>query len=626
MSNKDKYFISIQLDVTDTAKVTELVNELNRIQGGAGKGIKQLNNMNKSLKQTQIQARTSGRALQNASYQIQDMIVQISGGVDPMRSFSQQLPQLFINAGKVGAALGLLAAALPLVITYFREGSGAAKSFADSLEDVDSSVSKIGSLDKTLDLDNWKKSWNESTTAVRESMLALLRFQVSAAEANVQMAETALSMEAIESSAVGWTARFSVLADLMPNIIPDSVRILWNGFAADISAAGDAIDEYVVASGGLEAQQKRQADLLGLNIEQYQFLQAILQKGNQITKAEIELLTAWASVAGVGNAALKERIEQLRKLQAARDSLAAGQDVVSQAEGGGNFVTEKDRADAAKAQADEYERLARTYAKMYPEATKYFETLKGINAALEAGFIDQQFANDKINEATVAYKGLTEEQQNFIDSIEPINTENNKISESFSAADAAIKIFDSSFGTALDGVMMGTQSMEDAFENMAKGIIAQLLKLAAYQAIIGAFGGAQGGGFGQTFAGAVGMNAKGNAFSKGNVVPFANGGIVNSPTLFPMKNGAGLMGEAGPEAIMPLSRGSNGKLGVQAAPVNVTVNNMASGVSVKTRETENGLTLDVVMEQVSAAIQKGGNSVANAIENTYSVGRGRAVY
>jgi phage-related minor tail protein len=51
-----------------------------------------------------------------------------------------------------------------------------------------------------------------------------------------------------------------------------------------------------------------------------------------------------------------------------------------------------------------------------------------------------------------------------------------------------------------------------------------------------------------------------------NVVPFARGGVVGSPTMFPMAGGrTGLMGEAGPEAIMPLKRGKDGKLGVQAA-------------------------------------------------------------
>ena len=60
--------------------------------------------------------------------------------------------------------------------------------------------------------------------------------------------------------------------------------------------------------------------------------------------------------------------------------------------------------------------------------------------------------------------------------------------------------------------------------------------------------------------------------SLGKVMPFADGGIVNSPVLFPMGGGTGLMGEAGPEAIMPLARGPDGKLGVRGGQgaVNVT--------------------------------------------------------
>lgn len=65
-------------------------------------------------------------------------------------------------------------------------------------------------------------------------------------------------------------------------------------------------------------------------------------------------------------------------------------------------------------------------------------------------------------------------------------------------------------------------------------------------------------------------------FAKGGVVPFASGGIVNSPTLFPVGGKLGLMGEAGPEAIMPLARGSDGRLGVAAnaggSPVNIVFN------------------------------------------------------
>jgi len=64
-----------------------------------------------------------------------------------------------------------------------------------------------------------------------------------------------------------------------------------------------------------------------------------------------------------------------------------------------------------------------------------------------------------------------------------------------------------------------------------------------------------------------GMHAKGAAFLKGEIVPFARGGVVSKPTVFPMAKGMGLMGEAGPEAVLPLTRTSSGNLGVEATGV-----------------------------------------------------------
>lgn len=78
-------------------------------------------------------------------------------------------------------------------------------------------------------------------------------------------------------------------------------------------------------------------------------------------------------------------------------------------------------------------------------------------------------------------------------------------------------------------------------------------------------------------------SAMGNVFAKNKIVPYAYGGIVKKPTLFPMANGMGLMGEAGAEAIMPLKRGKDGKLGVvsQGGGIgNISVNVNASGSNV----------------------------------------------
>jgi len=142
------------------------------------------------------------------------------------------------------------------------------------------------------------------------------------------------------------------------------------------------------------------------------------------------------------------------------------------------------------------------------------------------------------------------------------------------------------------------------FRDFANSVISDLARIFAKKALfqglslipgVGSFLGLGGGGGGGTtegsFAGVpnsilddVLKNANGNVIARNKIVPYAMGGIVNKPTLFPMANGAGLMGEAGPEAIMPLRRGANGKLGVEAsggAMGNITVNVDAAGSSVE---------------------------------------------
>ena len=105
-------------------------------------------------------------------------------------------------------------------------------------------------------------------------------------------------------------------------------------------------------------------------------------------------------------------------------------------------------------------------------------------------------------------------------------------------------------------------------------------------------------GIGGFFGGLFG-SANGNVFRNGNVVPFARGGVVTKPTVFPMANGAGLMGEAGAEAIMPLTR-RNGKLGVEGSAMVVNIYNQ-SGANVETQRHDDG-SVDVFIRRVNDAL------------------------
>jgi tape measure domain-containing protein len=163
------------------------------------------------------------------------------------------------------------------------------------------------------------------------------------------------------------------------------------------------------------------------------------------------------------------------------------------------------------------------------------------------------------------------------------------------SADGIGNAFANSFKSLIDGSMSAREALSSFFKDvasmfldMAAQIIAKQMTMIILQSILkalGAVAGAAGGatptpgatpqmtpgaivtpsGFSGQFAG---MAAKGAYFSNG-VAAFANGGIVGSPTMFRFANGGttqtGLMGEAGPEAIMPLSRGAGGKLGVNAS-------------------------------------------------------------
>ena len=123
---------------------------------------------------------------------------------------------------------------------------------------------------------------------------------------------------------------------------------------------------------------------------------------------------------------------------------------------------------------------------------------------------------------------------------------------------------------AFDGVVFDGMKLSDALETVARSMI-QTTYSAAIKPVTNHFGGLIAKGVGGLFEGLLPF-ADGAGFSQGRVMPFATGGIVSGPTRFPMRGGYGLMGEAGPEAIMPLARGADGKLGVRAAAGrNVTV-------------------------------------------------------
>ncbi len=175
---------------------------------------------------------------------------------------------------------------------------------------------------------------------------------------------------------------------------------------------------------------------------------------------------------------------------------------------------------------------------------------------------------------------------------------------------------ENAFMSSIRNMMDGTQEWGDMFKSLLKDIIAEMIRIVFIKEAAASIS-----------TGITGLfSAQGNVFEQGaHVTAYAQGGVVSSPTAFPMVGGVGIMGEAGPEAIMPLTRTSGGDLGVKAEvpPMQVTIINNGND-EVTTQQDKDGM-LMVIIDKVSASIatgiSRGTSPVGDAIQSSYGVSR-----
>ena len=153
-----------------------------------------------------------------------------------------------------------------------------------------------------------------------------------------------------------------------------------------------------------------------------------------------------------------------------------------------------------------------------------------------------------------------------------VNIWNDAHASVYAGVASAMQTMNTSMAKSFEDVIMGTKSAKDAVADFGKTVISMIIQIAAQKMAAGLIGGLFGNAFGGIFGGATKGAAAGSAggytfptgasfvnaptYTRPNIMPFANGGIVTAPTL-------GLIGEKGySEAVIPLTRGHMEKLGL----------------------------------------------------------------
>ncbi len=216
------------------------------------------------------------------------------------------------------------------------------------------------------------------------------------------------------------------------------------------------------------------------------------------------------------------------------------------------------------------------------------------------------------------------------------------LDESTKRLNAYGQAFENMFSGMADAIVEFAKTGKLNFGDLVNSMIADLIRfemkkqsMSIYEGIGGAagifkaFGIATGGSTGST------LPPVPEGYDWGTMMPikpFANGGtftnsIVDSPTLFKFAKGTGLMGEAGPEAIMPLRRGADGSLGVAATggssgnvSVQVINNSNAQATTNETVDSKGNRKIEVVIGDMTAGeISRSGSASQKSIKSTFGL-------
>lgn len=599
--------------ISETKKASAAVAAaMKKIDQDAQKSNKSVNDAlarkGRQMQESAGQYRNLGFAAQNAAFQVGDFFVQVAGGTAPTRAFAQQLPQLLGGLGLIGALAGAAAAALiPLAGNLF----GATEETLSAKDALDALSKSISDYQKFVQVASMS---TEELTAKFGGFAEDVRM-VSEYMAGVALAQTfddlRASIDPLKGELSGVDQLLAKLAEQRArlNATPDSNTFVQEKFSAAVESTTRQAEE-AAAKLGLTADQAQRLSAAIGNLDQAKSMEQMasaafeaLQVMREIAPVSQELPAPLretaASLEGLAGKAAEANVD-LGEMPGILSSVAA--EAISAAAGVAGIGTSAqdalpalaalaakawEAAQAAQARIAAENSLSSMQMEFSPGGQamiKYggrgtptgtgaptpVKTGRGGGGGGGGGYLAAEAKRIYDETRTAAEKYRIEEerlgellranaitQDTYSRAIDGLKEKYRDTSDSLSQF---ANTFRSGFSDMISGVIDGSMKAEDAVRRMVTRLASMMLENQIFELLSMAMPNVFGAGGFLPLT----KSAMGNVFQGGRVQAFATGGVVNGPTMFPMRGGTGLMGEAGPEAILPLTR-INGSLGVKAA-------------------------------------------------------------
>jgi lambda family phage tail tape measure protein len=601
-----------------------------RLQVEAGDAIKKMETASKSVETLTTAANKSASPMKqlqqnvrNASYQFTDFVVQVQGGQSAMLAFSQQAPQLLAGFGAIGAGIGLVAALVPSVIKGFEALTKDALTLEEATKGAETALKGLkDSFDFTTrkSLDPLIEQYKEADKETRNLILSNLELNVAIAKVAANDLKTSLrdSIQAGIDELGFFKRKWIELQDTFKNRPGFGETRSYDRKPEEALKTGFGIDQQQ-----LDNIKQLQADFNAAKISATDFFSSV-SKIYLATEKPTKDFTAWVQNLQKATKAQRELEVATKEYEAATERIAKGNLTTVKAE-------EKAKQEWEKATDKEIDKITKQFEaldKLREQRKKEAQSLLGAVDPLEAYANALEKARVLLNDNIISMK----QYNDIVYRAQTVLANSNKL----------VNGLGDSLSNAFQGALIGGKSFSQVMNTLAQDIQAAIIKIMIIEPLIRQlklsmvgsglfnFGGSSTTptssgptpGYEGLYIG--GTAANGKVVSNSRMTPFANGGVVNGPTIFPMANGAGLMGEAGPEAIMPLKRGADGKLGVASSGGSTVVNVYnQSGAQTEVNETTNSdgsRQIDIYIKQaVERMISTGG--IDKTMQSTYGLNR-----